>query len=230
MAERLIHIPTQPGMGRSLIQHDERSKNFRSVDLLRGAVSTTKPRDRAWRRGAAYDQGLTTTCVPQTGKGIVNTLPLSSKVDYDIRREYSIDEWYTGAQENDEWPGEAYDGTSGLGLCKYLLKKAIIKEHRWCFGLNDVLLTLSHIGPVGLGVWWYTDMFYPNDEGIITPTGSREGGHEVELVGLDISDKVVIGMNSWGGDWGPIKGRFKLRYDDLDQLLNEQGDAFVILR
>lgn len=226
MTERLEQIPTQPGMGRSLIHHDERSKNYRAVSLL---SSTQKPRDRVWRRGQAYDQGITSTCVAQTGKGILNTLPLSSKVDYDIRSEYSINEFYEGAQLNDEWPGEAYDGTSALGLCRYLTNQGYITEYRWCFGLQDVLLTLSHIGPVALGVWWYSGMFAPNPEGYIRPTGVREGGHEVELIGVDVSERAVIGMNSWGSGWGD-RGRFKMTHSDLERLLNEQGDAVVILQ
>lgn len=229
MTDRFIQIPTRPEMGRSFIHHDERSKDFRAVDVLRGAVATTKPRDRTWRRGGAYDQAYTTTCVPQTGKGILNTLPISRKIDYDIRSEYSIDELYDGAREYDEWPGVDYDGTSGLGLCKYMKIRNLIDEYRWCFGLNEVLLTLSHIGPIGLGVMWKTGMWETDDRGFISPTGADEGGHEVELIGVDVSEKSVIGMNSWGPGWG-VKGRFKLTWDGLEELLDNQGDAFVILR
>lgn len=226
MTDRLIRIPTRPFMGRSLIHHDDRSKQFRAVDLLR---STEQPRDRTWRRGLPYDQGWTSTCVAQTGKGMLNTLPLSSGVKYYTRSRYSIDEFYEGAQKNDEWPGEAYDGTSGLGLCRHLTAMGLIGQYRWCFGLDDVIRTLSHIGPVGLGVWWYSGMFRTDSNGFISPTGMREGGHEVELIGNDVSEKAVIGMNSWGLDWGE-RGRFKLSYDDLERLLHEQGDAFVILQ
>ena len=226
MTERLEKIPTQPGMGRSIIEHDERSKNYRAVNLL---AATEKPRDRVWRRGQAYDQGYTSTCVAQTGKGILNTLPLSSVVDYDVRSEYDINDFYEGAQLNDQWPGESYEGTSALGLCRYLTNQGIIREYRWCFGLTDVLLTLSHIGPVALGIWWYTGMFHPDSEGLVKPTGVQEGGHEVELIGVDVSERVVIGMNSWGSEWGD-RGRFKLSYTDLERLLHEDGDAVVILR
>lgn len=213
-------------MGRSIIEHDERSKAFRAVNLLWS--EDLKPRDRTWRRGLPYDQGNTSTCVAQTGKGMLNTAPFSSWAPYDLRSDYDINEFYDGAQELDEWPGQAYDGTSALGLCKYLQRQALIKEYRWCFGLTDVLLTLSHLGPVGIGIWWYGGMFRPNEEGVIYPTGSREGGHEVELIGVDVSERVVIGMNSWGRNWG-FNGRFKLKWDDLERLLNEQGDAMIFV-
>lgn len=226
MTERFMKIPTLPGMGRSIVRHDERSKNFRALALF----DPREPRDRIWRRGGPYDQGSTSTCVAQTGKGLLNTLPASSRVPYRVRSKYSTNDFYAGAQLNDEWPGQNYDGTSGLGLCKHLTNIGLISEYRWCFGLNDVLLTLSHLGPVGIGVWWYSGMFYPDSEGLITPTGSQEGGHEVELIGVDVKQKMVIGMNSWGSDWGPLGGRFKLRWAELDRLLREDGDAFVIIR
>lgn len=225
MTDRLIHIPTLPGMGRSLIHHDERSKAFRATAL----TDQTKPRDRTWRRGQAYNQGQTPECVAYTGKGLLNTTPFSHAVDYDIRSEYDPDVFYNGARQNDEWPGEAYDGTSALGLCKYLKSQGIVSEYRWCFGLNDVLLTLSHVGPVGIGILWTNDMFDPDADGLITPTGGEAGGHEVELIGLDVSEKVVIGMNSWGPNWGH-HGRFKLRWVDLETLLNDNGDAVVLLK
>lgn len=223
MTDRLIRIPTQLNMGRAFVHHDDRSKNFRAVH---GLMPQT-PRDRIWRRGQAYDQGYTFQCVAYTGKGILNSLPASSSVDYDTRRGYSTDEFYDGARENDEWPGSDYDGTSGLGLCRWLKANGYINEYRWCFGLNDVLLALSHVGPVGLGVWWYTSMFYPEKGGWLKVSGQQEGGHEVELIGLDLSERCVIGMNSWSAQWGD-RGRFKLRFEDLDHLLNQQGDAFVI--
>lgn len=226
MTERLKVIPTLPGMGRSLVHHDERSKNFRAVDRVNALA---EPRTRTWRRGFPYDQGTTSTCVAQTGKGILNTLPMSSLVSYSTRSKYDIDPIYNGAKQRDEWPGEDYEGTSGLGLCKYFLDTGLIKEYRWCFGLQDVLLTLSHLGPVGLGVWWKSNMFETDDLGFISATGPNMGGHEVELIGNNQEDGYVIGMNSWGLDWGE-RGRFKLSHTDLGQLLYEEGDAFVILR
>lgn len=227
MTERLLKIPTQPGMGRSIIWHDEASKNFRAVSLLKSTQQ--EPRTKGWRRGYAYDQGQTSTCVAQTGKGILNTSLLSANISYEERSRYDINDFYDGARERDEWPGVDYEGTSGLGLCKYFLDTGLIKEYRWCFGLQDVLLTLSYIGPVGLGIWWYTGMFFPDERGYVLATGSQEGGHEVELTGIDVSKDEVIFTNSWGRSWGD-NGRGRMSFGTLERLLNEQGDAFVILR
>lgn len=214
------------GLGR-IPEFDERSRQFRATALL---TETAQPITKTWRRGGAYDQGATPHCVAFTGKGILNTAPASSLEVYDVRSKYSTDQFYAGAQRLDQWPGENYDGTSGLGLAKYLREVALIKEYRWCFGLTDVLLALSYEGPVGIGVNWYTNMFYPNSYGYIGPGGEVEGGHEVELIGVDTSKRHVIGMNSWGTGWGPLNGRFLMTYDVLDRLLSEQGDAVVLKR
>jgi len=212
-------------MGRSLIHHDDRSKNFRAISPRQAEV--LEPRNRRWFRYGVYDQGQTSTCVAQTGKGILNTRPHLDNIPLRVRKNFSIDDFYLGAQQNDEWPGQDYDGTSGLGLCKYLAAAGIIKEYRWCFGLQDVLLTLSHKGPVGIGVWWYTGMFYPNSEGLIEATGSQEGGHEIELIANDVDREEVEFINSWGAGWGK-KGRGRMKWTTLERLLNEQGDAFLI--
>lgn len=213
---------TEYGLGR-LPEFDERSRMFRAVGPLAAELPL---RTKAWRRGGAYDQGPTPQCVAYTGKGILNTAPLSGLVPYTTRSRYSTNEFYAGAQENDEWPGSNYDGTSALGLGKYLLSRGLINSYRWCFGLTEVLQALSYEGPVGIGVWWHDAMFEVDGMGYIHPEGGLAGGHEVELIGIDVTRRKVIGMNSWGEGWG-INGRFYLRWDDLGTLLANDGDAVV---
>lgn len=224
MTDRQYVIPTLPGMGRGLVNHDDRSKAFRAVDLLDPNLVT---RSRKWQRGWAYDQGATSQCVAFTGKGLLNTSPVARHARWSKRSRYSPADFYLGAQLHDEWDGESYDGTSALGLCRYLTELGILAEYRWCFGLQDVLLTLSHIGAVGIGIWWYDSMFRPVD-GLLRVEGSRAGGHEIEVTGIDIDRREVILTNSWGLRWG-VRGRARLAWDDLDRLLSEDGDAFVML-
>jgi len=215
---------TEYGLGR-LPEFDERSRGFRAVSPFTELLA---PVTKTWRRGTAYDQGQTPQCVAFTGKGILNTAPWSGMVPYRTRIRYSTQEFYDGAQRNDQWPGENYDGTSALGLGKYLLSKGLISEYRWNFGLADTLLALSYTGPVGIGVDWWTKMFSPVD-GFVEIGGQVEGGHEVELIGVNVEHEYVIGMNSWGPYWG-LNGRFRMRYDTLNQLLMSGGDSVVLKR
>lgn len=222
MTEKHEKIPTGPGMGRGLIHHDERSKNFRAVDLAKSTALVT----RSWRRGAAYDQGETSECVAYTGKGILNTAKLSAKVPYRTRSRLDPENLYAGARDNDQWPGTNYDGTSALGLCRYLQKTGLIREYRWAFGLDEVLRTLSQVGPVGIGVAWREDMRDPDLDGYLHATGDAIGGHEVELTGIDTEHERVTVTNSWGAGWGR-NGRAFLSFDDLGTILADDGDAFV---
>lgn len=211
-------------MGRSLIHHDERSRSF----PMRTVLDTTALRDRVWRRGYAYDQGSTPHCVAYTFKGKLNTAPWSGAIPYQVRSRYSTDEFYVGAQTNDQWPGESYDGTSALGACRYLKTRGVISEYRWCFSVAEILATLANFGPVALGVWWYEGMFWPDADGVIAPTGYQAGGHEVELIGVDVARRQVVGMNSWSDAWGD-RGRFRLSWDSLERLMAEDGDAAVVV-
>jgi hypothetical protein len=215
--------PKDRGLGR-LVEHDPRSRLFRALTL----APTEELVTRTWRRGWAYDQGSTSQCVAYTGKGIMNTGPLSATVPYDVRSRYDPAGWYAAAQMYDEWPGTDYDGTSALGLCKALKVLGLLSEYRWCFGLEDVLVTLSHVGPVGIGVGWRTGMWDTDSSGFIRATGADIGGHEVELIGISVPGKYVVGVNSWGTSWGS-GGRFKLSWLDLGVLLADQGDAVVLL-
>lgn len=223
MSSRQYVIPTLPGMGRGLVNHDERSKAYRATVR----VDTAKPRTRGWRRGAAYDQGRTSECVANTGKGILNTADMSAAVPWAVRSRYDRHAFYVGAQQHDQWDGEAYDGTSALGLCRYLAQIGIIGTYRWCFGLDDVLLTLSYVGPVGIGIGWREGMWEPDSDGLIHATGDVVGGHEVELTGVDVKARTVVLTNSWGVEWGR-NGRACLSWDDLGMLLADDGDAVAI--
>jgi hypothetical protein len=222
-------IHTEPGMGRALIEHDPKSKEYG----VRGAVvrAAVTRRNKTWRRAyGPYDQGQTSSCVGQTFQGILNTSPITPLIPLEKRKQYPGLKIYSNAQQRDQWAGEepTYYGTSALGAMKYLQEEGLIKEYRWCFGVDDVIDTLVQYGPVGIGVWWYSGMMRTDSAGFINPTGSQVGGHEVELHGVDISSKYVIGTNSWGADWG-VKGRFKLSWENLDRLLQEDGDAVTVV-
>lgn len=219
-------IGSQPGMGRSIIDHDPRNHDFPTRGVLHAADAPLV--EKAWRRGSAYDQGQTPQCVAYSGKGMLNTSPFSKFVDYEVRSKYVPKFFYDGAQLNDEWPGEDYDGTSALGLLRFLTQQKIVKEYRWCFGLKDVLQTLSHWGPVCIGTNWHQSMFTPDENYFIEPDSATVGGHQYQLVGIDPSKRAVEIMNSWGKYWGD-RGRAWMSYESLEYLLNDQGDAYTLV-
>lgn len=221
MTVRQVHSPL--GMGRSLIDHDERNRDYPARELITPGLPLVS---RTWRRGGPYDQDGTGWCVAETGKGMLNTAPFSAFAPYDLRAAYKVPAIYRWAQNHDEWPGRSpdYEGTSARGLCRGLRRHALIETFRWNFSLQETLETVSQWGPCGIGGDWKTGMDDISSEGIVHYTGETRGGHEWELFGLDVDRELGIAMNSWGDGWGD-RGRFYIPFSDLEALLNDAGDS-----
>lgn len=129
----------------------------------------------------------------------------------------------------DQWPGEDYDGTSVLAGAKVMLARGFIREFRWAFNLQDLLVTVSRKGPVVLGINWYESMFEPDADGYLRPNDSLAGGHAILCIGVNVKRRDVTLFNSWGPNWGNL-GRARVTWDDLDRLLHEDGEACVPVR
>lgn len=204
------------------IQFDERSRNFPVRALLKS--EPRKPRSYTWRCTQHLDQKAEGACVgfawshelaarPAEVQGITNA---------------TARQVYRKAQTLDPWPGESYEGTSVLAGIKavQLLHPGKILEYRWCFDLQDVLRTISFLGPVVLGINWYEGMFTPDAANLIAPTGELLGGHAILATGVSVPNKTVRLHNSWGPDWG-IHGACLITWKDLEFLLSQNGEACV---
>jgi hypothetical protein len=91
-------------------------------------------------------------------------------------------------------------------------------------------------GPVLLGAPWYNAWFEPAPGGWLERPGWQRsgiaGGHEVELIGVDVdtrdlSRSVLYGANSWGSGWSD-HGYFKLRLSTYEQLKECDLKQFVV--
>jgi len=133
---------------------------------------------------------------------------------------------YIEAQKVDAWPGTDYDGTSIRAGAKILQRLGVIGEYRWASTLDDVIQAVLHLGPVVVGTWWYSDMFYPNSKGVITATGNKAGGHAYVINGVNTKTKMFRIKNSWGASWSK-GGHAYISFDDFDKLLKDQGEACV---
>lgn len=221
-------------------EFDEKSRDYPIRALIRGATdaATPKPlRSYTWACSTYLDQGQEGACV---GHGVAHEAaaqplprPVTSEDAFSIYRQ---------AQKIDEWPGEAYSGTSTLAGMKVATSLGWYSEYRWAFGLEDVVLALGYKGPVVIGVNWYEGMFDTDAKGYIRATGALSGGHCTLLRGVtlsfvdiraprtllnvDLDRSYVLVHNSWGRAWGK-NGTARLSLRDLDRLLREQGDACV---
>src|SRR3954451_11647904 len=64
----------------------------------------------------------------------------------------------------------------------------------------------------------------PDDDGLVESSGDVRGGHEFEIVGVDLENELFHAVNSWGGGWGK-EGSFWFSFDTMSQLLGEDGDC-----
>jgi hypothetical protein len=219
------------------LKEPDRSQNERYMirDRRRNLFMAVGLRTKLWGMGALLDQGDTGTCVghghkaglmasPVRGPG-----PLMSPTAFDI---------YRGACHLDPWPDNDNEdlniGTSVRAGADFLKKQGLIREYNWAYTADDAIQALM-LGPVVIGVDWYSGMMQVDAEGVIRANGDIYGGHCVCLLGWDNARGMVIGINSWGRDFGRIlrsglrNGRFYLPAEDFRRLMANQGEAVQLV-
>lgn len=252
-----LSIPLRDGTKTSdprldrLKQFDPRSKEPKYRAVRKGASRRLRSYTQNFRKYQFWlDQGAEGACV---GFGFAHELlcyPQEIQTTDLIARGF-----YHAAQRRDPWPGGSYPGASpvyegtsvlagGLSVLEWLAEFYPEKKYQlnWCFGGDDVLLTLGR-RPVVIGVNWYEGMFDTNESGLIVPSGRLAGGHCTLLRGSKVKFRknvthyepkdvereltVIKGRNSWGRGWG-LDGDFLITLSDLDRLLAEDGEACTI--
>lgn len=198
-------------------RYDERSRSF-AVPATTGTLAY-----KYWSTGPVLDQGSEGACV---GHGVVGAL-IASPLGSDLRDpQAAAFGFYRAAQFYDEWAGESYEGTSVLAGMKIAKMMGEITEYQWCFGFEQVLSTLSYVGPVVIGVNWHEGMMTPDRSGLIKATGAVVGGHCVFVTGFSRSSKRVRIRQSWGTSHG-VSGNVWISFDDMSALLQAGGEAAV---
>lgn len=239
----LTEHPSDAGggaLGRHVV-HDPRNRAY----PVRAVLARLPGRPRPWWRRGIFDQNVggpwngwrpESSCTVQATSGQLLTSPLRAQTRSAHPQLASAEfRWrvYRQAQTLDPWPGDEdtdprYAGSSGGAACQALVALGAVGadwQYRWCFGVADVLDTLTRLGPVAIGTRWYAGFDRPAPNGLLEIGGDVRGGHETELVWYDETEGEVLGVNSWGTAWGPIKGRFRMAVATLERLLGEDGDA-----
>ena len=206
-----------------LPQFDERSREF----AIRTLLPAEKLRSYTWHCPVVIDQDNEGTCVGHAWAHEMAAKPLtwqsSSYLARLIYREACIIDPWSG---NDQ-PIINYNyGTSVIAGAKIATQLGHYTEYRWAFGINDLLLAIGYKGPAVLGINWYADMFDPDPDGLLHVSGATSGGHAILANGVNVKKKLVRLHNSWGTDWG-VNGEAFISFDDLERLLNEQGEACI---
>jgi hypothetical protein len=207
---------------------DARSLDFPVRTLLPRRVER---RQRLWALPAGYplDQGDDGACV---GFGYTGELAADPVVVPDTGQAFA-QQLYELARAEDRKMGNTWaEGASMLAGAKALKNTGKITSYRWAFGIDDVIDTLCTIGPVVLGINWYTSMFQTRTDGLVTITGGLAGGHCILANGYWPAHpkfgEVIVWTNSWGRSYG-LSGVGFIKVADLARLLKEQGEAAIVV-
>ena len=177
------------------VEYDERSRAYPVRALL-----VEKPlRSYTWGVPVRLDQGSEGACVGFSWTQELAARPKThALVTNGVARSV-----YQEAQLLDEWadtPPE--EGTSVIAGARRMKERGYLGEYRWCFSLRDLQLTVGYLGPVVLGVWWWSDMMDPGADGFIHRTGSRVGGHAILCNGYSVTKQSIQAHQLLGRELG----------------------------
>lgn len=218
-------IPELPGAGRlgRHVEHDEASRAFQAARAPH-LVSVLHH-----RRAKPFDQGELGACTGNAMAGLLDTAPFTHS-HLSERTAVKLYELATTLDDIDEAYPPTDTGSSGLAVAKAAKQLGYITSYAHAFGLAHALDALV-IAPVITGIPWFDSFDAPDvtDGGLITitPNAGIRGGHEVEVLGLDVVKQRVRIPNSWGVEWGD-HGYCELSWDDWGQCLANDGDVTTV--
>lgn len=172
-----------------------------------------------WPSGWWGDQGMTPQCVAYSWLHWLEDGPVTQP---DVQLHPPT--IYREAQRLDQWEGENYDGTSIRAGAKALQKRGHIGTYRWAWDVETLVEALLYEGPVVVGTRWHWDMVFPDEDGLVTPTGPVIGGHAYVANGVNVQRGVIRFKNSWGRAWGR-RGYFYMRIEDVEPLIDDHGEV-----
>lgn len=201
------------GLGR-LPAADERDANFRMA-----APPRALPAYKYYSTGPILDQGPYPYCVGFAWRQWLASSPLKTTTGP------APQTIYAEAQEVDEWPGNAYPGTSVRAGAKVLQARGHIANYLWAWDVPTIKTwILSGQGTVVVGTLWYEGMFDVDGDGFVHPMGPEAGGHAYLLAGYSSDRDAFRIVNSWGRSWGE-SGRAWISSIDMATLISRDGEA-----
>jgi len=174
--------------------------------------------DLVWSDPIQLDQGNTNHCVGFGWAGWGDADPVEEKYE-----NADADAIYYECKVIDGEPAQE-DGSTVRSGAKAMQNRSRLQSYVFAGSIDEIRQWLQFHGPVVLGTDWTNDMFQPNAQGYISPTGPVAGGHCYLALGDLVSEDAVLCENSWGANWG-LSGRFKMKWADFQRLFAAQGEG-----
>jgi hypothetical protein len=214
------------GLGR-VPRTDSRSRKF----ALAGprVLPPDIPKQVTFKRRWQGDQGKTSQCVGFSLTAMLRCTPYEHS-------HLAPTQVYVGAQKDDEWSGESYEGSSVLGGVRYLSKITDLEgnhtpEIASYHSLEDVnamiIWMAAKKSSIVVGTDWDENMFDIDMRAFIKPGGRSVGGHAYHIYGYNLRRKAFLVQNSWGKRWG-VRGLALMHIDHMAELLSRAGEAWGV--
>ncbi len=188
-----------------------------SMPMKVGAPSIDRPQVVRYKPGPVLDQGREGACAGYSVRQILNSEPFRQTKGPSAR------EIYLEARVIDEFDDdEVESGTSVRAALQVAVNNGLIESFHWAPDMESVLNWLWKQGPVDVGSDWYSYSTFP--DGRVVYSGTPVGGHSYPFTGYDLSENVLIGINSWGPSFG-FGGEF---YAPIPDVIRQMGRGAVI--
>lgn len=201
----------------------KQSNDLRSFDFVSEGTLETVSKD--WPLGPVMDQGQTGSC---TGHGLASALSAKHPL---YSQHVTALAYYELATSRDTYPGhwpEQDTGSSVNAAMRAGRDLRLLSSWHWCASATAVADAIATIGPVVIGIAWHSSMDQDPGTGVlhVDTSSTVRGGHCVALRAWDATNRLFTLRNSWGTSWAN-NGETLLRFDDLQALLSEGGEAAV---
>lgn len=221
------NTPRIKGLGRRHAP-DSRDARYPMTAVLR---AKSVPVSRYYQTGhlLPLDQGETGTCVAHACVGFLAaalTMNAHPGSPFDLYRlAVQLDEFDDNDAEAKSADADLQMGTSVRGGVKALQQQGHIQSYVWARSADEMAqwLLTGH-GTVILGTDWEYGMTELDHSFYARVIGGVQGGHSYLCIGYNRITRAFRCLNSWGPDWGQ-KGRFWITYDDMQTLLDRNGEA-----
>lgn len=160
-----------------------------SYPVAAGPDTALPTRGRLWPAGRILDQGREGACV---GAGCVAEAAAEPVPVPGLSMRNAL-AWYRSAQRRDQWPGEAYDGTSVLAGCLEGRARQLYAGFLWAKRAEQLAAGIvapeeEGGGPAIIGVEWTEGAYETDTLGVLRPSGAVVGGHCVCVLGFVPAD------------------------------------------